>query len=296
MQSQRLKGYLAAAVSAISFGLIPVFVVPLKQAGISMDIALFYRFFLGAAMIAIYMLFTGKSLKITWPDIPKMLVMGVFYALSSEFLFLGYDLMSVGIASTLIYTYPIIVAVILSVGFGEIISPATKFSILLAMLGVVCMSWKGETMEFNFFGMSMILLGSLAYALYMVMVNKAGLKIQGMSLTCYSLLFSAFFYAGKALVTGQALILPGMNWVGFIATFSFVTTVISVLAMVYAIGLIGSTPTAVLGALEPVVAVWIAVISFGEKVTWNLIAGVALVIAALIVNVLGKTIRRRRTT
>jgi drug/metabolite transporter (DMT)-like permease len=292
MQNQRLKGYLAAGVSAVSFGLIPVFIVPVKQEGISMDVTLFYRFFLGALMIAVYMLLRGQSLKIQLPDIPKLMIMGVFYALSSEFLFQGYDLMSVGIASTVIYTYPILVALILSIGFGERISGLTKLSIVMATLGVAAMSWEGDALTFNATGLIVVLLGALAYALYMVMVNKSNLQVKGIRLTCYSLFFSAMFYAAKSTIVGETLLLPSPYWVGFIASFSLVTTVLSVLTMVIAIQWIGSTPTAVLGALEPVVAVAIAVILFGERITWNLVIGVVFVIAALVITVLGKQIKK----
>lgn len=295
MQSQKVKGYIAAAISAISFGLIPLFVVPVKKAGISMDVTLFYRFFLGGVMIALYMVTRGISLRLHRSDVPKLAAMGVFYALSSEFLFQGYDLLTVGIASTLIYTYPIIIAVILYFGFGEQISPAAKLSIVLATAGVFCMSWEGGNMEFNLYGVIIVMLGSLAYALYMLMVNRGNLKVRGVSLTCYSLLFSSAFYAVKTLITGQSFLLPSTYWLGFIGGFSLITTVISVLAMVIAIQLIDSTPTAVLGALEPVVAVWIAIIFFGEIVTWNLIAGVVLIISALLVNILGARIRTLRS-
>ncbi len=260
-----------------------------------MDVTLFYRFFLGGIMIAAYMLARGMSLRLHRSDIPKLAAMGVFYALSSEFLFQGYDLMSVGVASTLIYTYPIIVALILHFGFGEHISTAAKLSIILATAGVFCMSWEGSGMEFNLWGMMIVMLGSLAYALYMLMVNRGNLKVRGVSLTCYSLLFSSAFYAVKTWVTGQSFLLPSPYWLGFIGSFSVVTTVISVLAMVIAIQLIDSTPTAVLGALEPVVAVWIAVIFFGEAVTWNLVAGMILIISALLVNILGARVRTLRS-
>ncbi len=256
-----------------------------------MDVTLFYRFFLGGIMIALYMVTSGISLRLHRSDIPKLAAMGVFYALSSEFLFQGYDLMSVGIASTLIYTYPIIIAVVLYFGFGEQIPAAAKLSVILATAGVFCMSWEGSSMEFNLYGMIIVMLGALAYALYMLMVNRGNLKVRGVTLTCYSLLFSSVFYAIKTIATGQSFHLPSAYWLGFIGSFSLVTTVVSVLAMVIAIRLIDSTPTAVLGALEPVVAVWIAVILFGEAVTWNLVAGVVLIISALLVNILGSRIR-----
>lgn len=48
-----------------------------------------------------------------------MIILGLLYALSSEFLFLGYDYLTPGIASTLLFVYPVIVALIMLVFFKE---------------------------------------------------------------------------------------------------------------------------------------------------------------------------------
>ncbi len=293
MQNSQLKGYIYAALSAISFGLIPVFIIPIKRAGISMDVTLFYRFLLAAIMIWAMIIMRKGGLKIHKTDLPKLVLMGVLYALSAEFLFLGYDAMSAGIASTVLYVYPIMVAIILSVWFGEKISLFTKISIGLALVGVMFMSFDGEAMDFNFWGLLIVLTSALSYALYMIVVNKGNLKASGITITFYSVLFSAVFYAVKTLVTGQSLVLSSGYWLGFIAAFSLVTVVVSVLFIVLAIQLIGSTPTAILGALEPAVAVWISIIFFGENATLNLILGLFFVLSALVVNILGDAKRKK---
>ena len=282
-----VKGYIYAAASAISFGLIPLFVIPIKRAGISMDVTLFYRFLLAAVMIGIYVLIRKGSLKLRSSDLPKLIFMGILYALSAEFLFLGYDAMSAGIASTVLYVYPLIVAGILYLGFGERISLTTKISMGLALIGVMILSWEGENMKFNWLGTLIVLGSALAYALYMIAVNKGRLHASGIVITFYSVLFSAIFYAIKSVWAGESLVLNSPYWLGFISVFSLVTVVISVLFIVLAINLIGSTPTAVLGALEPVVAVWISVLFFGEKATSNLMIGLIVIIGALIVNIVG---------
>lgn len=289
MQNKTLKGYIFAAASAISFGLIPLFVIPVKRAGISMDVTLFYRFLIAAVMIGVYVLLRKGSLRIRRSDLPKLVIMGLLYALSAEFLFLGYDAMSAGIASTVLYVYPIIVALILAFGFGEKISWITKLSIGIALLGVMFMSWEGESMKFNWVGTLIVLASATSYALYMIIVNKGRLMASGIVVTFYSVLFSSLFYGTKALINGQSLVLDSAYWYGFITIFSFVTVVISVLCIVLAINLVGSTPTAVLGALEPAVAVWVSVFFFGEKATWNLILGLVLILSALTVNILGET-------
>ncbi|MCD8538724.1 MAG: DMT family transporter [Leadbetterella sp.] len=287
MRNSIVKGYLFAAASAISFGFIPLFIIPLKRAGISMDVTLFYRFLFAAVMIGAYCLFAKSSLKIRRSDLPKLVIMGLLYAMSAEFLFLGYDAMSAGIASTVLYVYPLIVALILYFGFGEKISFWTGVSIALALLGVTFMSWEGETLRFNLWGTLIVLTSALAYALYMIVVNKGKLQASGVTVTFYSVLFSAVFYALKTLVSGQSLLLASPGRLGFIAVFSLVTVVISVLFIVLAINRIGSAPTAILGALEPAVAVWVSVFFLGEKATWNLMAGLVLILSALLVNILG---------
>ncbi|MBB1546971.1 MAG: EamA/RhaT family transporter, partial [Capnocytophaga sp.] len=46
-----VKGYLAALISAVTYGMIPLFMIPIKQEGFSVDAALFYRFIITAVFI-----------------------------------------------------------------------------------------------------------------------------------------------------------------------------------------------------------------------------------------------------
>ncbi len=287
MKFQKVLGYLLAIASAVSFGLIPLFVLPIKQEGISMDTTLFFRFLFSAAIVFLYLLYKRESLKLAKSDIYKVFILGIIYSLSSEFLFWGYDVMSAGIASTVLYIYPMVVALLLYFLYGEKINKSTLISIVLALFGVAALSLKEGSLEFNFLGFGVVMLSALAYSSYMVMVSKGKIEAKGYKLTFYSLLFSALYYFVKVLITGQTLTLPNAHWYGHVVVFAFVTTVISVLSLVYAIKLVGSTTTAVLGAVEPVVAVGISVALFGESLTWNLITGVIIIILALVVNVLG---------
>ena len=292
----KVKGYFNAFLSAFSFGLIPLFVIPIKKAGISMDLVLFYRFFFAALMIGSFLLVKRGSFQVRAMDLGKLALMGLLYALSAEFLFKGYDLLSAGIASTVLYTYPVLVAIILYFFFKEKISLITKLSILFALLGVMIMSWEGGgSMNFNIYGVVIVMMSALSYALYMIMVSKGGIKGSEVMVTFYSVLFSSLFYAIKTQVLGQTLWYTDLYWLGVIGVFSLVTTVLSVLCIVFAIQLIGSTSTAVLGAFEPVVAVLISVMMFGEKMTWNLVTGVILIVCALFLTVMGNQFQKNKT-
>ncbi len=287
------KGYFFAVVSAISYGLIPVFVIPVKESGFSLDKTLFYRFFISAMFLLAYLIRKKESLKVTPKDFLIMLILGLFYALSSEFLFLGYDYLSPGIASTILFVYPVIVALVMMVFFKETISKATVLSLILTILGVFVLSLKDATFSINFIGLSIALLSALFYALYIIIINKANVSFSGMKITFYSLLFSSLYYFIKVLWSQDGLAID-LYTLGNFTLFAFITTVVSISTLVYAIQMIGSTPTSIMGALEPVVAVLVSVLFFQEQFTIGLFLGVMFIVIGVILNIISESKKQKQ--
>ena len=236
-----LKGYLFALVSALTYGMIPLFMIPLKKLDFfSVDTALFYRFLIAAILILGYLVFYQKeSVKINLKEGIVLSILGFFYALSAEFLFIAYDFLSPGIASTIFFIYPIIVALILGIFFKEKITLATTISLFIVVVGVGVLSIK-DNFEINYIGLFVSLLG---------------------------------------------VTIPSLEIGTHLALFSLITTALSVVSLVYAIKFIGSTPTAIMGAVEPVVAVMISVGLFDETLTFSLIAGVIIIISGVLIDV-----------
>ncbi|MBL3549065.1 MULTISPECIES: DMT family transporter [Chryseobacterium] len=282
----KLKGYMLGTLSAVSYGLIPIFILPIKQAHFSVDVTLFYRFFFSALLVGGYLLYSNESFKINKKETLVLAVLGICYALSSEFLFLGYDFLTPGIASTVLFIYPVIVALIMFFFYKEKLNRLSIVSLLFAFAGVIVLCLKGSGLEINFTGLGIVMLSSLFYALYMVIVNKSDLKISGFKLSFYSMLFTSLFFMTKTGLEGQSLTIPSLSLFFNFLIFAFLTTVISSLCLVYAIKYIGSTPTAILGALEPVVAVMVSVLMFHEKFTPNLFIGITLILLGVTLNVI----------
>ncbi|KYH05008.1 hypothetical protein A1704_12635 [Chryseobacterium cucumeris] len=283
----KLRGYTLGILSAVSYGMIPIFILPVKQAHFSMDITLFYRFFFSALMVGGYLLYSKESFKINKKEALILAILGICYALSSEFLFLGYDFLTPGIASTVLFIYPIIVALIMLFFYKERLTRLSGASLLLAFAGVIVLCLKGNGLEINFAGLGIVMLSSLFYALYMVIVNKSNIRVSGFKLTFYSMLFTSMFFMTKALMANESFAISSTEiFINFLI-FAFLTTVISSLCLVFAIKYIGSTPVAILGALEPVVAVLISVLIFHEKFTPNLLIGITLILFGVTLNVIG---------
>lgn len=287
----KAKGYLLAVVAAVTYGVIPLFILPIKAAHFSMDVTLFYRFFISAVFILAILFYKKESLLINWRELMIYIVIGVLFALSSDLLFIAYDYLSAGIASSILFIYPVIVAMLMALFFREKITRITALSLMISLAGIYLLSTNGSLLKINFAGLSISMLSALSYAAYIVIVNKAKLTGSGLKTTFYSLFFSAVFYFFKTLFSGESLLLPNIDLLYDITLFGLITSVISVTALVYAIKLIGSTPTSIMGALEPVVAVSISVLLFSEKLSPVLICGIILILTGVIINIIADSRR-----
>ena len=119
MISERSRGYVLGAIAAASYGLNPLFALPLYGAGLGVDSVLFYRYVLAVVMLGALMLFRRQSFALRRRDVLPLAAMGVLFSVSSLLLFESYNLMDAGIASTILFVYPVMVAVIMAVGFRE---------------------------------------------------------------------------------------------------------------------------------------------------------------------------------
>lgn len=283
------KGYISAIISSVSYGLIPLFILPLKTIGFPMNVTLFYRFFLSALFILPLLIYKKETLKISRRELISLFVLGIFFALMSEFLFLGYDYLTPGIASTIFFVYPVIVALIVFFVFKEALTKLTVLSLLITIFGVFVLSVKDSVFDINILGLCIATLSAVFYALYIVTVNKVKINASSLKITFYSMLFSSVYYFVKALISGDSLLIPEAKIFFNLSLFALITTVFSILTLVYAIKLIGSTPTSIMGALEPIVAVAVSVLFFSEDFTLNLAVGVSLIVFGVVLSIVSET-------
>ena len=295
MTNNKTKGFILGAIAAASYGMNPLFTLPLYSAGMSVDTVLFYRYSLAVIVLGIMMKFQKQSFAIKRVDVLPLCIMGLLFAFSSLFLFMSYNYMDAGIASTILFVYPVLVAIIMAVVFKEKVSPITMFSIALAFVGIsmLCKSPGGQTL--SLVGITFVFLSSLSYAIYIVGVNRSSLKDMPIAkLTFYVLLFGLSVYVVRLQFCTELQVIPTpMLWINAVSLAVF-PTVISLVTMTKALHYIGSTPTAILGALEPVTALFSGVLVFGEQLTPRIILGILMVITAVTLIIGGKSLLKKR--
>ena len=289
--SATVKGFAYGAIAAASYGLNPLFALPLYADGMSADSVLFYRYILGMLMVGALMLVQRQSFALRRQEVLPLAAMGLLFAFSSLTLFLSYNHMDAGIASTILFIYPVLVAILMAVFFKEKTSPVTIVSIALALTGISLL-YKGEGGEtLSAVGVGLVFISSLTYALYIIGVNRSALRDMPISkLTFYVLLAgSVLFWVRLGFGVRLETVSHPWLWLNPVCLALF-PTVISLVTMTKSIHYIGSTPAAILGALEPLTAICCGVLVFGERLTPRIILGILLILVAVTLIIAGKSV------
>lgn len=278
----KAKGYILGSIAAASYGMNPLFALPLYKAGMDPDSVLFFRYLFAIPLLGIMIKARGRSFKIQRKETFPLIIMGLLVALSSLTLFLSYNYMAAGIASTLLFVYPIMVALIMAMVFKEKLALQTIVCMLLALggIGLLYKSEDGSTL--SLIGTLLVFASSLSYAIYIVGINQTSLKnVATLKVTFYVLLFGLSLFVARLLYSG-VLNTPDQwyLWASLLALAVF-PTAISFLCTTGAIQYIGSTPTAILGALEPVTAIFFGIAVFGESLTVRESFGLVMIIVAV---------------
>ena len=312
-------GYVFAALAAASYGTNPIFAKPLYADGMNPDSVLLFRYAFGIALLGLLMIWNGwrrhnlkTAFRVNRHSLPQLVILGILMALSSLTLFLSYNYMPVGIASTLLFTYPIMVAVIMTLIYHERMSWLVVVCLLLACtgIGLLCETGDPSTPSSDFSNLSLpsdatngsnpsdgvspfmigallVFLSSLSYAIYLVGLNKTRVRtIASMPATFYVLCFGLLLFVWRVGMNSP-FTLPEQElmWLNLVAL-GLLPTVVSLIFTAMAIQRIGSTQTALFGALEPVTAVVLGIIFLGESLNLRELVGMALIFVSvtLVVN------------
>ena len=294
MKPQQVKGYLLAALAAAAYGTNPAFAVPLYAQGMNPTSVLLFRYLLGLPLLAALMALRGVPVWLPRAKWGPVATLGVLMGLSSLALFESYKYMNSGIASTLLFVYPVMVAVIMIFVFHERFTASLGLCLMLMAAGLLLLMRKAGGAALDPFGCLLVMGSALTYALYIVMVNVSA-TVRTIPTTCllfHVLLWGCVVFA-VVIATGTPLTLPSRpgGWLS-LGCLALVPTVISLACTTRAIQLVGSTPTAVLGALEPVSAVILSVVVLDQAITPRDILGSVLIVVATTVVVGGSSVDR----
>ena len=289
--TRKNKGVFLGMLGTCSYGTNPLFALPPYAAGMDVNSVLFYRYLTAVVLYGLWVHFHKKvSLKISLKDALVMFCLGIVFAMSSLTLFMSYSLIGAGIASTILFVYPIMVAVLMAVFFHERIDLRTVVSIVLMSAGILLFYKTDDGKTLSLYGVVLTLLSALSYAVYMIALKqlKTAKRMHFPMLTFYVMFFGLFVFLFNLRFGLDLQPITSPFTAGCVICLAFFPTIVSLETMTIAIKLIGPTLSAILGALEPVTAVLIGVFVFGESMTLRIAAGIALILTSVLLIVLKK--------
>ncbi|MDE6733909.1 MAG: DMT family transporter [Desulfovibrio sp.] len=288
-------GFLYGLLSSAAFGLIPLFSLPLLRAGISVQTALVYRFTIAALVLWPLLRLRGERFAVRGIDLCKLAGLSLAYMVAVLFFFESFYHLPSGIAATIQFLYPVMVMLIMIAFFHERFYWNVGLAVALALGGVALLSVAGPqsgAATVSFWGVCLGLLSGLSNGLYMIGLQVARIpNLSGLVMTFYIMAFGALIAMADGLLRGSLQWLDTGPELVSATLLALVTAVFSNLTLILAIRRIGSTLTSVLGVMEPLTAVTVGILVFGEPFTMPLAAGVALITGAVLLVMLGP--RRR---
>ncbi len=284
LSKNAIIGYPAGIITGITYGLNPLFAVPLMNNGASIESILFFRYTFAVVLLASFLILTRQSFWITARQAGVLLALGLLYTSSSIFLFEAYNYIASGLATTLIFLYPVLVAIIM-VFLGVVPSWPVWLSIAATFGGVIIMTQGSGGDSLNPIGIALSLGSALVYALFIVIINrsKAIAQISNTLLTFYSLTVGAIVFLGKISFSDAPIsagITTGGDWLN-LAGLALLPTIVSTATLAIATRNIGATKASVLGVFEPITAILIGTLMFGEPLTTNILLGIGIAIVAV---------------
>lgn len=277
-------GYVAGIVTGVTYGLNPLFAKPLLSIGVSVDTMLACRYLIAVFILGVWLVFRKESLKVNKAQMWRLCILGFLFAMSSMLLFLSYNYIPAGLATTIVFLYPVIVALIM-VLLKVYPTWQVWLSILMTFVGVVILSRPSGNMTLNITGLSLAAGSAIAYALYLIVVNRSRRlrTVTSLVLTFYALLIGSVVFLIHSVISGGEFMV-GLDgwycWMNLICLAVF-PTLVSLLTLAMATRIIGPTRTSVLGVFEPVTAIAVGTIFFGESLTLNIIIGVIITLVAV---------------
>ena len=280
-------GYLAGIVSGITYGMNPLFGVPVINKGLDVNSLLFYRYGVATLLMLAYMLLARKQIRITGKQFGLMAILGILFTGCSITLFEAYKYIPSGVATSILYVYPIMVALMMMF-FGQFPSWKTWVSIFAGVLGAVLLSVKGEGGFIDWRGIALVVASGLCYTLFIVIVNQSKQikALPNLTLTFYCFLIGSmmlFCLSGFGLKLNP--VPDAVSWLNVLGL-AVLPTAVATITLAASTKAVGATKTSILGILEPLTAIFIGTLVFKEPFTLTVAFGVALILFAILFMIL----------
>ena len=257
------RGTLLVLVSAVSFGLIPIFARLAYSQGVGVRELLFVRFLLAFLIMGTILAASRRLIVPNKDDLLILIALGALaYFLQSTLYFTALLYSPVAIVALLLYTYPVFVTIGAFVLGWEKISRRLAGAFVIATLGLILAANPfGNTIGF---GVILALGASITYTIYILGGSKVLRRIKGDVAAFYVLGAGSISFGLTGALTGSI----HLNWTPegwfWVAMLTVICAVVAISTFFMGLSRIGPSRASLLSLVEPVTSVLVSLWLFGN--------------------------------
>jgi drug/metabolite transporter (DMT)-like permease len=276
------KGAVLSLLSALGFGLLPIFALFAYQGNISVTTLLLIRFSLTAVLLFIYVFIKFKRISLTKKDWLALLILGgICYTLQSRLYFTSVKYISSSLAVLLLYTYPIIVTALSFFLDKEKITMKMGVSLSISFAGLI-MILGTSIGKVNGLGILMALGASFIYSTYIILGNRILKRMPPLVASAFIALFSAIgILILGSFTDGISFRFETTVWFPIVGLVLF-STVLAMLFFFRGMELLGPAKASIISMIEPVFTAIFSTILLSDHLTIFQLIGGAIVLTGSI--------------
>lgn len=283
MKNDRSRlGIFYVILSAVLFGTMPLLTRIAYVHGSNAYTVAFGRFFFGSIVLGlICLVLPGCSIKIKKEQFLALLKLSIPYALMPILLYASYTYIDSGMATTLHFTYPVAVMLILAIFFRS--RPDTKQIIcaILCVGGMALLYTPNGQVRVE--GILLAVASGIIYAVYIVLLGKSTVKgLHSLVLAFWVSLLSAAEIGIIAFFSKKLVF--SLDATGWAAEFglALLATVFALVLFQKGVILCGEVKASLFSTFEPLTGIFIGMIAFHEALTVREGVGITGILAAVV--------------
>lgn len=281
MRSETTIGGFMVFAAAAGFGTLAIFGKLAAAVGLNTSTLLLFRFIVATTVIWGILFLRGRARLLSSRSLWITVVVGVVYAIMTALFFEGLEYLSAGLAAIVFYTYPAHVFVISAVTLNERLTRLKLLALTVAIAGVGLIVGANPS-EANPFGIVLVLLAAIAYAIYTTGSRMALYSVDSQILTATALIATTVSMLPYGVVSGELSIPAGVSQWVLVLGIGLIGTAVPIVLFIRGLKRIEASHASIIGTSEPMMTVLLGVVLLGETATPVIVVGGGLVLCGVL--------------
>lgn len=276
------KGKLFLIISALIYGISPVLAAIAYRGGVNGITLTFLRSSISIPILYAMIYADGRRLRLPKFILKKVIVLGIFGgALPILLLYLSYNYIATGLATTLHFIYPLIIVLSSAIIYREKLSRVALSAVVFVTVGIFMFSDISRGASTT--GIILAILSGIFYSFYVIYIDKSGLdSMDYLVLTFYvMMIMSASMLVFGAATGALSFDISPLSW-SVSAIISIIITIGAMPLFQLGVRYEGASTAGILSTVEPITSVILGAAFLGERIGAAQIMGGAMILMGVI--------------